>query len=233
MGRNMNKITLPYKITTAGGNALRYHIEVSLGLSNPNTIPIWVDSIISLTHRRGWLSGGEDELWVRYHPVYSMQVDFAQKRMDDRLRKGGLWPSLRTIIFGEPDKKYGFPDNNMDFAISANVASEIRINLAPGQDKRPPTIATGAAVRLPPGEVTTYRPELVLPGPSASPGMREFWSEYDSPDFDIEFQIIELNHYNRQNAPKPDTSGQAIFDMIMLEDAVEIDLDEDVERGEF
>ena len=230
----MNKFTLPYKVTTAGGNALRYHITLALDISNPNTIPIWVDSIISLTHRRGWAPRRLDQLWVRHHPTVSgMQVDFAQKKMVAALRRDGLWPSIRTVLFGEPDKKYDFPDDNMDFEIDSRVKTEIRIYPAPGQDVRPPGVSPGGAVRLPPQSVTTYRPELILPGPSASPGMRQFWSEYDSPDFDIEFQVIELNYYSQTGAPRLNTGGEAIVELLYLEDAVEIDLEEDVERGEF
>jgi hypothetical protein len=240
----MREIILPYKFTTPGGMAKAFHITLDWTIVNPNDSPVWVDSIITLVHRRGfrWVPGeADDEAWFKYHPSVGIGIDFALNHILPAWKAGnaflGLGSDLMKSLGGSPGTgermtQYNSPGWPQGASIEPSVKSTItagsRYIAGPFGPQLPGTEDT-AQEELMPRSKTSYQPTLSIPGPGASSGMREFWSNYDTPDFDIHWSIWQLPPQHR-GAPYGGTAS-AFDDAIAetkLSDAIEIDLNDHV-----
>ena len=234
----MSGTILPYKITAAGRDAKAFHIDLSWTVVNGNDTPVWIDSTITIVHRRGLRTPfrADDEAWFRYHPALGIGLDFSQNRIADEWRAGwvGPWDVTKHLMTGEWAAVWNFPDwpegVTIELAAKSSISATGRTLQAGIAGPRPQGQPDTAQLLLMPNSRTIYRPRITLPGPGASPGMREFWSRYDTPDFDIHWEIWQLP-YQANIRPTPGTEGKTVAQR-ELDDVVEFDLSEPIFAGE-
>lgn len=194
----MSTIIIPSRTAQVNGqNAKYFDVYINWKIMNPTDVPMWVD-IRLVVEKEDWRVTGRyyDEAWVIYDPSYGFVFDYSQQIFADELRVqkslgNTAWNSMKSLLMLPTGSDFQYDVPEKDFQVSPRIQCEMR---------NTPTLIRPRTTR-------TIRPTLRMPGPGASAGMREFWSNYVSPDFHLSFDLIQLSHYS-EDKPRPFSRGE-------------------------
>ena len=221
------KTTIPFP----GGLQERINIEITQMITNSHRdYSLWVDCRVKLIgqHPAHWFvrlgqitapeAGRNEYVWVMYQPADGQGefgvIDFAQGKFPAGLAGTIVRTELGLRAYGPDAQEVDVPLYIQPAPNAEGFSKMVGVKSSMSQNR----------ILVPPNSTIQYNPVLSIPGPNASPGLAEFWGQFDNLKFDIEFSIYQLAQTWDGNL-KRDVGGREIGPREYIRDAVELDVE--------